>query len=143
MRIITEIVPNRHPLWALRALAYLPYDRDIDYPEERLQEMRSVLYNYLRDFEYTERNTKRILQNTHFITEQEHVITVHSKQGDEPILYIVLSNGESDICAECGCTEDNACYDPYLGACWWIGKKKILCSHCAILDYLQYNPVTL
>ncbi|HRH61656.1 MAG TPA: hypothetical protein PL045_13855, partial [Chitinophagaceae bacterium] len=33
-------------------------------------------------------------------------------------------------CRECGCTENNACYHPELGACWWVEQD--LCSHCMI-----------
>lgn len=35
---------------------------------------------------------------------------------------------EGGICSECGCTENNACFDEDRGPCWWI--RPGLCSHC-------------
>lgn len=32
-------------------------------------------------------------------------------------------------CKICGCTDDNACIHPDLGACWWVDDD--LCSFCA------------
>ena len=33
-------------------------------------------------------------------------------------------------CKECGCTDDNACYHPDFGPCFWIDETHELCSHC-------------
>ena len=33
-------------------------------------------------------------------------------------------------CKKCGCTENNACYHPELGPCWWADETKELCSFC-------------
>lgn len=32
-------------------------------------------------------------------------------------------------CRKCGCSDNDACYHPKRGACWWVSKD--LCSHCA------------
>ena len=33
-------------------------------------------------------------------------------------------------CRICGCTDDNACYHPKLGHCWWVDDEHEVCSHC-------------
>ncbi len=35
------------------------------------------------------------------------------------------------ICKVCGCTDDNPCYHPEHGFCWWVDYTHELCSHCA------------
>ena len=35
------------------------------------------------------------------------------------------------ICKVCGCTDDNPCYHPEHGFCWWVDDTHELCSHCA------------
>lgn len=35
------------------------------------------------------------------------------------------------ICRICGCTENNPCFHPDLGTCWWADDEHTLCSHCA------------
>lgn len=35
------------------------------------------------------------------------------------------------ICRVCGCTEEDPCYHPDYGTCWWADEEKTLCSHCA------------
>lgn len=35
------------------------------------------------------------------------------------------------VCRVCGCTEDNPCYHPTYGTCWWVDEDHTLCSHCA------------
>lgn len=37
------------------------------------------------------------------------------------------------ICKICGCTENNACYHPDFGTCFWLNDKRDLCSHCVEL----------
>lgn len=37
------------------------------------------------------------------------------------------------ICKICGCTEENACYHPEFGPCWWVDDNQDLCSHCVEL----------
>ena len=34
-------------------------------------------------------------------------------------------------CKVCGCTENDACYHPDYGTCWWVDENEDLCSHCA------------
>ena len=41
---------------------------------------------------------------------------------DEPI---------EGVCRICGCTEDNPCFNPKYGYCYWVDETKTLCSHCA------------
>jgi hypothetical protein len=31
-------------------------------------------------------------------------------------------------CRQCGCTDNQACIDDWLGPCWWVEPD--LCSHC-------------
>lgn len=49
------------------------------------------------------------------------------------------------VCRVCGCTNEDPCYNPdygccwwddekmtlYYGCCWWADEKMTLCSHCA------------
>lgn len=35
------------------------------------------------------------------------------------------------ICKVCGCTEQDPCYHPVHGFCWWADETHELCSHCA------------
>lgn len=36
-----------------------------------------------------------------------------------------------EICRKCGCTNNNPCYHPKYGFCWWEDSKHTICSHCA------------
>jgi hypothetical protein len=35
------------------------------------------------------------------------------------------------VCRDCGCKEDDPCYHPDYGTCWWSNEEHTLCSHCA------------
>lgn len=35
------------------------------------------------------------------------------------------------ICRVCGCTENDPCYHPDHGTCWWDDEEHTICSHCA------------
>lgn len=35
------------------------------------------------------------------------------------------------VCKICGCTENDPCYHPDWGMCWWVDDTHELCSHCA------------
>ena len=35
------------------------------------------------------------------------------------------------VCRVCGCTEENPCYHPEYGNCFWVDDTFTLCSHCA------------
>lgn len=35
------------------------------------------------------------------------------------------------VCKKCGCTDDNPCFNPIYGNCWWVDDSHTLCSHCA------------
>ena len=35
------------------------------------------------------------------------------------------------VCRICGCTDDNPCYNPNVGHCWWADESHTICSHCA------------
>lgn len=35
------------------------------------------------------------------------------------------------VCRICGCTEDDPCYNPIHGYCWWADSTRTICSHCA------------
>ena len=31
----------------------------------------------------------------------------------------------------CGCSDEDPCYNPSHGFCWWVDETHELCSHCA------------
>lgn len=135
MKIITEIVAQSHPLWALQALVHFPFDTADDYDKQNLEQIKGTILTYLHNFEYKQRNTTFKLENTHLIIEQEKVITVTSADEENIILYIAFADKpEYGKCIVCGYTQFNACYHPDYGSCWWIGEKCLLCSHCANPD---------
>ena len=35
------------------------------------------------------------------------------------------------VCRVCGCTDQDPCYNPEYGNCWWVDDSHELCSHCA------------
>ena len=35
------------------------------------------------------------------------------------------------VCKKCGCTENDPCFHPDYGCCWWVDDSHELCSHCA------------
>ena len=35
------------------------------------------------------------------------------------------------VCRVCGCTDDDPCYNPNFGNCWWADESQTICSHCA------------
>ena len=41
------------------------------------------------------------------------------------------------ICKVCGCTDNDPCFNPEHGHCWWVDDSHELCSHCA--DQKIYN----
>lgn len=34
------------------------------------------------------------------------------------------------ICRICGCTENDPCFHPVHGTCWWADDEHTICSHC-------------
>ena len=136
MVITSEIAVAGKPLWALKALMNLPFERNVEYPNDRLSEIRGTIVSYLKNVTYKQRNSTFRLGTTHFIHEMERVITVETPTNGTICLVIMLSDKQPEpgTCAICGCTEYNACYNPYYGSCWWINRSRTLCSHCAIMD---------
>jgi len=49
-------------------------------------------------------------------------------------LYKAVDKPIPGVCRICGCTEDNPCWHPDHGSCWWVDKTHTLCSHCAEED---------
>ncbi len=35
------------------------------------------------------------------------------------------------VCKVCGCADNDPCYHPEHGNCWWVDDTHELCSHCA------------
>ena len=35
------------------------------------------------------------------------------------------------ICKICGCRDNDPCWHPVHGCCWWVDETHELCSHCA------------
>ena len=48
-------------------------------------------------------------------------------------LFKAVDKPVSGVCRVCGCTEDNPCYHPEHGYCYWVDEERTLCSHCAEL----------
>ena len=45
------------------------------------------------------------------------------------------------VCKICGCTDNNPCYNPEYGTCWWVDDTHELCSHCADSE-IANHPAT-
>ena len=45
------------------------------------------------------------------------------------------------VCKVCGCTENDPCYHPDWGCCWWADETHELCSHCADAE-IANDPCT-
>ena len=45
------------------------------------------------------------------------------------------------VCRVCGCTDDDPCYNPNFGNCWWADESQTICSHCAD-KAIAYDPET-
>ena len=140
MKITAEIMTQKKPLWALEFLAHFPLDRNIDYDRNRLEEMRGVVYSYLYNFTYRQRKSTMKLCNTHDIHIMPLVMTISPMFSDTITIAIMFSDEKpaEGKCCICGCTDEYACYNPDYGDCWWVGKKHILCSHCAIEEIVNH-----
>ncbi len=44
-------------------------------------------------------------------------------------------------CKICGCTEENPCFHPDYGPCWWTDDEEEICSHCSV-DEIKNDPAT-
>ena len=51
------------------------------------------------------------------------------------------SESPSGICHVCGCTNDNPCYNPNHGNCWWADDTHTICNHCAN-EEIKNDPAT-
>ena len=51
---------------------------------------------------------------------------------NEEDLYTALEEPIPGICSVCGCSEENPCFHPIHGHCWWVTPS--LCSHCASVE---------
>ena len=133
MWITVEILSKSKPLWISRVIAHFPFDTNMEYPEERLYEMRGTILTYLREFRFKQRNTERVLRNMSYIIEQDRLITIGTQTSHTLMLAVIFSKEEpkEGVCAVCGCSDYNACYHPDHGSCWWVDKRHLLCSHCA------------
>lgn len=139
MIVTANIIPSKHPVWALRMLANLPVERDVELPDEKLEQVKTAINQYLQDFDYYQQ-LRRYFWSEHEMSGMERVFTIQSPEGT-PLLYVMISDGkpQKGTCAVCGCTDDNACVHVDVGPCWWIDRKKILCSHCALDFNKQVN----
>lgn len=146
MRITTLITTKGKPLWVMRALAHFPFERSAEYPADRRSEMRGTIVSYLKGVTYKRRNATMQLGTTHLIHEYDRLITVETKFQSTIVLAVIFSDKKpvEGTCAICGCNDNTACYNPYYGACWWMGHPHILCSHCACTDIVNasdtYHP---
>lgn len=46
------------------------------------------------------------------------------------------------VCKICGCTDNDPCYHPDYGNCWWVDDTHELCSHCADPEIAE-DPATV
>ena len=46
------------------------------------------------------------------------------------------------VCKMCGCTDNDACFNPKVGNCWWVDGTHTLCSHCAE-ETIAKDPLTV
>lgn len=46
------------------------------------------------------------------------------------------------VCKKCGCTDNDPCFNPIHGNCWWVDDSHTLCSHCAD-ENIANDPQTL
>ena len=69
---------------------------------------------------------------TDFFPELSNAEVKERKEGDDTIHEFtrrVGTKGEENRCRSCGCTDDNACWDPKAGhPCYWVEAD--LCSAC-------------
>jgi len=56
----------------------------------------------------------------------------------KPVKFI----GEYGVCKICGCTDNNACYHPGHGNCFWVDDDHDICSHCWITEW-KNDPETI
>ena len=133
MIVTANIIPSKHPVWALRMLANLPVERDKFIPDSKLEDVKQVIHRYLQEFDYYEQ-LRRHFWVEHEMSCMERVFTIQTMTGT-PILYIMISDDmpKPGTCAICDCDEEHACVHVATGSpCWWIDKRRILCSHCAL-----------
>lgn len=45
-------------------------------------------------------------------------------------------------CRVCGCTNDDPCFHPDHGCCWWADEAETICSHCAC-EEIANDPETV
>lgn len=45
------------------------------------------------------------------------------------------------VCGICGCTENDPCFHPDHGTCWWADESQTICSHCADTE-ISADPAT-
>jgi hypothetical protein len=45
------------------------------------------------------------------------------------------------VCKKCGCTDNDPCFNPDWGMCWWVDETHELCSHCAEPEIAE-SPAT-
>lgn len=55
-------------------------------------------------------------------------------QYSEPVSALTKDIAMPGVCRICGCTEDNPCFHPDHGTCWWADDEQTICSHCADSD---------
>lgn len=60
----------------------------------------------------------------------------------EDFMSIKSLESKPGICKVCGCTEDDPCFNPNVGTCWWADEDHTLCSHCAD-PKLKSDPETV
>ena len=57
-------------------------------------------------------------------------------------LLALVNAPQRGVCRICGCTEENGCYHPLHGPCFWVDDSRTLCSHCADEDIAD-DPETI
>ena len=77
---------------------------------------------------------------------QVFILNIYHVRGDfqfsEHITPALESKAIPGICKVCGCTDDDPCWNPVNGTCWWADEEQTLCSHCADLT-IKNHPDTV
>lgn len=56
----------------------------------------------------------------------------HKQRGSLSLKDIIKSRPRfvPGVCRYCGCTDNDPCYNPNYGNCWWANPDHTICSHC-------------
>lgn len=147
-----EVTASLHMSASYHQEILLPEDFDRLLREEKVHDRFNEHFNAMNDADtcilllpcgrsshveagYMAGNGKRVFvydTSTH-ITPELMYFTFNGYFHIEEDLLEALAEPIPGVCRVCGCTEDNPCYHPEHGNCYWVDDECTLCSHCAEL----------